>query len=516
MNTREQDLQQGYRLLFEIFRSISEDCTEDLERVRREGQSNPMTTDEARDLLNRCFDAACRGARRRGDTATARLLEERKESIMANVLAANASEPVSACTFTERLTLQSHEGVEPHPVKPLPFFHDRRIAVIEGFVDVRQIQLSAENKRLKIHVAQFKEAHGREPSSDDLVSVMSSRANLPGVDAEDEFKIRTLARSIAAGGVRTPPIISFRGRLLDGNRRLGACLHVLESDEFTTEEKGRACKIRVWQLTEHATEDDEEAVVVTLNFEPDLKVEWPEYVKGQIVYEEWRSLVEIEERPSTNRQQQIKRDIAKRFAITTERVNRYIELVKLANEFEEHHRNVNKRDAREVQHKTKKYFQYFDELGKGRRPGGVNYELTSDDNFKALVFDLLYAGKFRNFSDIRGLKHVARDEEAKELLQEARRIGDLGTAQERVEDALSAGRTAHAMERKTGGNKRVEVFVKWLREVPVEFFSVGDPGAITEKNLRELYRALKLVEGQMPDDWRRAKNDTEDVSPLSD
>ena len=509
MNTQDQDLQRGYRILFEVFRSVSEDCTEDLERVRREGQSNPMTTDEARDLLNRCFDTTCRRARERGDTATAQHLEERKESIMAKVLAAHASGPAP-------LTLQAHEGVEPHPVKPLPFFHDRRIAVTEGFLDVRQIQLSPENERLKIHVAQFKEAHGREPSSEDLVSVMSSRANLPGVDAEDEFKIITLARSIAAGGVRTPPIISSRGRLLDGNRRVGACLHVLESDDFTTEEKGRARKIRVWQLTEHATDDDERAVVVTLNFEPDLKVEWPEYVKGQIVYGEWRAILNLEERPSIQRQREIKRELARRFAITTDRVNRYIEMVKLANEFEEHHRNMHKRDVREVQHKTNKFFQYFDELGKGRSPGGVNYELTSDESFKALVFDLLYSGKFRNFSAIRGLKHVARDEEAKDLLREARDTEDLETARERVEDALSAGRAARAVERKLGGNKRIEVFVKWLREVPVEFFSVGDPGAITEKNLWELYRALKLVEGQVPEDWRRAKNDTADVPLVSD
>ena len=37
----------------------------------------------------------------------------------------------------------------------------------------------------------------------------------------------------------------------------------------------------------------------------------------------------------------------------------------------------------------------------------------------------------------------------------------------------------------------------------MEFFSVGQPGAITRGNLRRLYEALRLVEAHVPDDVRR-------------
>ena len=67
------------------------------------------------------------------------------------------------------------------------------------------ILLWGDNQRLKIHVAQFKKTHGRDPSSADLVDIMNSRASLPGLDDGDQFKIDDLARSIAANGVRTPP-----------------------------------------------------------------------------------------------------------------------------------------------------------------------------------------------------------------------------------------------------------------------------------------------------------------------
>ena len=500
-----QDLKHGYRLLFDIFRSISEDCTGDLERVRREGRANPLTSSDVKNLLTTCFEAACRGARDRGDVDTARQLEERRDSIMEQVLAQCSQDTAERKPVLKpahrALRLESHDGVDPHPVRPHPVFHGHRLNVFEGFVDVSDISLSADNQRLQIHVDQFKATHGRAPTPDDLVRLISSQANLSGLDAPDQFKIIDLARSIATGGVRQPPIISHQGNLLDGNRRVAACLHVLQSDDFQTREKSRAKKIRVWQLADDATPEDETAVVVALNFEPDCKVDWPEYVKGRIIYNDWRAALALEDKASAERQRTIKLELARQYAITVDRVNRYIEMVKLANEFEEHHRNTRNKNSHEVQHRTNQYFQYFDELGKGRGAGGVNHAINIDDSFRSLVFDLLYDGKFRNFAQIRGLKHVAKEDEAKGLLRKAKQDTDIDYAQDRVEEALSVARSAQVMERKVGGNKRIETFVKWLREVPIEFFSVGEIGAITEKNLRALHEALKLIQGHFPSKW---------------
>lgn len=506
MKHHKQDLQRGYDLLVEIFSSISTDCIEDLERIRKEGQAYPMSATEVRQLLGRCLDSASRGAHGRGDHATAQRLDAEHDAIMARVLSAcmptNQAAASAVGDETLALTLQGHEGAVPHHVLPTPVFHDRRIPVTEGFVDVQDIRLSSDNKRLKIHVEQFAKSHGRPPGPEDLVSMMSSQANLLGLSGKDEFEIVALAQSIAAGGVRQPPIISYAGKLLDGNRRVAACLHVLNSDKFRTDEKARARKIRIWQLAEHATSEDQRAVVIALNFEPDQKVEWPAYIKGRTIYDEWRAVMDLQPNVSVTRQREITRELAKRFAITTERVNRYIEMVKLAEEFEEHHTNLRNRDTHEVQHKSSDYFEYFDELGKGRSPGGVNHTINSDDTFRSLVFDLLYDDKFRNFAQIRGLRYVPESDEWMALLREARDLKDLEEAQERVQDALDGSRASRATERKMGGNKRIESFVKWLRQVPVEFFSVGDKNAITEANLRALHRALKLVEGHLPTDLR--------------
>ena len=500
-------LQRGYELLFERVRSISEDCTEDLERVRLEGVQDPMTLEDAERLLGRCIDEACRGARRRGDLSTANRLETTKEQIMQEVLQSRERDGLCGGQRPDSawpaLTLSNHKGVEPHPVRPSPVFHGRPVAVNEGFVDVHDIRLWGDNQRLKIHVAQFEKTHGHSPTPDDLVRIMRSEANLPGLEETDQFKIADLARSIASSGVRQPPVISYDGTLLDGNRRVTASLYVLASDDFSPEEKARARTVRVWQLTEHATQDEQEAVVVSLNFEPDYKEDWPEYVKGRILYDEWRAALQTEERPSVSRQKALRRELAGRFAITPDRFNRYVQMVELSDEFEEHARVKRSKDAHEVQHRADEYFQYFDELGKGRSPGGVNWSLNQDESFKGLVFDLLYDRKFRNWKAIRDLKYAYQNDEAIEFLREANKVNDPEQAQELVDDGLSAGRTARAAERRVGANKRIEMFVKWLNEVPVNIFSPDSPGAITERNLRALYDALKLVEVHVPVEFRR-------------
>lgn len=499
-------------LFDEIRHVVSEVPRAAVDRVQRVGHEHPLTEQETRRLLAKTIDAIIEKARQRGDSGVASYLESERETIMERVILKAhqyfTRRAGAASLSNGQLHLRRHKGVEPRPVHPTPTFHGRQILVMEGFVNVNDIRLWDENERLTIHVKQFKKAHGRSPTADDLVAIMRSEAQLPvpGLDGNDQFKIVDLARSVATNGVRTAPVIAYDGTLLDGNRRVAACLHVLNSEDFSSEEKERVKTIRVWQLPEAAGEDEKNAVVVALNFEPDYKEDWPEYVKAGKVYEEWQGLLSLERRPTAAQQKKLRQELARRFALTPHRVTRYIDMAELAAEFEEYQRNEQSRDEYEVKHAADRYFQYFDELGKGRNSGGVNWSINQDDSFKHLVFDLLHTGKFRNWSQIRDLKYVYQNDEATELLTEARKIEDVDRAKEFVDDGLSAARTARAQERKIGGNKRIETFVKWLREAPVEFFSVGEPGAIKPDNLRRLYEALKLVERYLPDGLRRGVN----------
>jgi hypothetical protein len=503
------DVSTEFNHLIAAARRVSVEAADTVGEILESGLKKPLSREEAAALLGRVVTVMHDGATQRGDKRTAAALSKDVNDFIMRVI--TQRDEVAAVHRPARgrpvLQLQSHDGIQPQPVRPSPVFHEREVAVRQGFVRTRDIQLWDQNERLDIHLSQFRRVHGRGPTADDLLEIMLGQAALPGATA-DQFQIKDLARSIAVNGVRKPPVIDVDGTLLDGNRRVSACHFILDSEEFDAEEKRRAEWLQVWQLTEHATQSDREAVIVSLNFEPDYKQDWPPYVKARKVHAEWQARLAREPRANSLRQKDLKRELSKKFALGPETgyVNRYIQMVELADEFEDYQVSERKRDKFEVKHKAERYFQYFDELGKGKGPGGVNYALNQDEPFKHLVYDLLFDGKFSNWNKIRDLKYVATNEEALAFLREARDERDVDRGQSLVDDGCSAARMARAVERSVNGNKRIESFVNWLESAPVKIFRPGASDSIRPLNLRRLYGALKLVEGYLgPDDDKSAE-----------
>jgi hypothetical protein len=483
-----------FRELVAAAERVSADVGSVVREVLQAGLDQPLDPDEARALLGRVVTVMREQAHLREDRDVLTQLDTDLEAFIERVEAARTALRPSATTQAPRVQLVAHKGIDPRPVRPTPVFHERRVPVVEGFVRTRDLQLWAENQRIDIHLNQFFQVHGRAPKPDELLSIMLGQMSLPGLTEDDQFEIFELARSIATNGVRKPPIIDQDGNLLDGNRRITACNYILNSTEFDAEQKRRADWVQVWQLTEHATEDDREAVIVSLNFEPDHKQDWPEYVKARKVYEQWQALLALEGRanPAPARQKEIRKEIARKLAIATDEVTRYIGMVELASEFEDYHVIERKKDKYAVKHKAEKYFQYFDELGKGRR-NGVLAALNEDDGFKSLVYDLLYDDKFKNWNQIRELRAVSQNDDALTYFREAGEQRGK-EAQRLVETGIALARASREIERTVGANKRVEVFSNWLENAPVKIFRPGPPDALTQENLDRLYRALKLIE----------------------
>lgn len=495
-------IRQEFEALVNAAYLVSADMGREVERVFEDGAERSLDREGAARLLTKVIGVLRRSAERRGDGVATESLNGDVDDLVEQVL--RAREQMVSDTADSRaagdtrrskvLELESHNGIDPRPVFPRPIFHGREVAMDSGFVKTTDIELWNENERLDIHLKQFRYNEGREPTPEELLDIMLSRRELPGVTDDDQFEIVGLARSIAINGVRKPPVLDTDGTLLDGNRRVTACHYVLNSDEFGPEEKKRAERLFVWRLTEHATQEDREAVVTSLNFEPDHKQDWPEYVKARKVADAWAETVMHEPvHPNTRRAARLKRDLSMKFALgpDTGVVNRYLKMVGWADDFEDYHVNEGGRDEFEVQHRAERYFQYFDELSTGGKPGGVAYALGQDETFKHAVFDLLFQGRFNSWREIRELKYVHANPEARETLIRAVKESDPDISRERLEAALDTARVRRSEVRTVGANTRIETFVKWLEDLPVKSFRDD----IKPHNLRRLQDALRLVDG---------------------
>jgi len=482
---------------------VAANVGQDVEQILREAHENPLTPEELVRLLTRAAQALKDGAARRGDSQAVAALEKDVDALIRKLADTRRSElstagqgARSAKPYKQALLLE-YNGIKMGPVFPSPTFHEREIPMLSGFVRTTDIALWENNERLDIHLRQFCQKFGRGPTPEELLDLMLNKLVLPGVEEGDAFEIVELARSVANNGVRKPPIMDTDGTLLDGNRRVAACNYILSSDEFTNEQKKRAEYIFAWQLTQHATKDDRDRVVVSLNFESDCKLLWPEYVKARKVFEEWMAMLAIEyPAPARRRQAEMKRALSQRFALgpDTAAVRRYIRMVQWANEFEDYQVNVGRRGEFEVKHRANDYFQYFDELSKGASPGTVAVTLNQNEPLKHLMFDLLFQDKIKNFTIIRDLKYV-NDEIVERLRKlrdkDVRTADDLEAVQDEIEDTLAAARANKAEARSVGANTRIETFVKWLEELPVKAFR----DEIRPENLQRLLKALTLVRG---------------------
>lgn len=455
----------------------------------------PLPDEERRALLTAVYTNLKDSSVARNDPVAAKALADDVDRLVERSMA--NSRKRAASVGRRPLRWKPTEGF-PRAVLPRPRFHGKEIELVEGFVDLDELHAWRDNDRLEIHVAAFRREHGREPSDVETMALMLSNVDLPGVSRADEFEIRSLAESIAANGVRVPPIVNYWGVPQDGNRRLAACHLIVHSDKYTAEQKERARTIRVWKMSEYADADDYRAVVIGLNFEPSEKIDWPEYIKARRIAEDWDRMLAAEGSvPTPQRRAELKRQLAARFVIDTGRVDRYLKMWEWSERFEEHHRDRGS-GVEEVQQKASEWFQYFAEMSIGKSEGGVAHTLLNDEALRELTFDLLYDGKIKAFPLIRELPKVARSEEARRLLVDAAALEvsssdpkdpKLKLARDMVSNAVAVARAEDHEIRAAGADQKIRTFVSWLRKVPVDVFEEK----VDVKTLKDLLDVMDLT-----------------------
>jgi len=481
------------RLVVEA-RALADDYGSDVRHEIDLAAAEPLDDEDARRLFTRILVLMRSHGRDLDEVSRQHLVREVRAEVDRVVAARHAQDTARQ---DGGLVLVERNGVPPHPVTPVPTFSGHPIAMWEGYVDVKILDLWAQNHRVDLYVRDFHERNRRYPNSDDLMGILQGRIRLVDSYDRDPFKIKGLAQSIARKGVERPPILTWRGEPKDGNRRVAAARQVLESPDFTAEEKERARWIRVWRAPEGTSEDQFEAIVVALNFEEEHKEPWPEYVKARLVVERYRTLRDGLHSVTTAEDKRVKEQVAKSFAITSQAVSRYIRMLQWADEFETHHIDVRNRDEAGVRYKSNDIFQWFYEIEAGRGQEKLTRQMEGDDALKAVVYDLMY-DVLDSGAQVRKLHQVVANETSLKILRDAHDLAerdDKENALKMVEEAIAEAQK-NSPTKKLGFDLFLKSMVQRLGGAPPDQWRGIDTDVLRDVE-RVLHGALGAIQGEL-------------------
>lgn len=503
------------KYLLEEMLSLASTLGDDVADAIRLAAQHPLPVDRARRLYTNVLVVLRTADRDLDDEARARVIagvEAEVEQFVAPESRSGAT-VVAALEMggddsSNPLELIAHNGLTPHEIRPVPEFNGKRIAVVEGYVDVTALNLWQGNHRVELAVEEFSDRNNRYPDHTELLGIIQGDIILPSLTKRDYFQIVPLARSIARKGVERPPILTWEGQPKDGNRRIAAAKYVVQHpEEFNEEERERARWIRVWRCPKGTTLDQIEAVVVALNFEPENKVPWPEYIKARLVAEKYEQDKSGISRMTQATAKRIREAVARHFAIKPGEVARYLKMVDWANDFENYHVVEKERDESDVRYKANDIFQWFYEIDAGRGNEKLTRKLDNDDALKEIVYDLMF-DVLDSGAQVRTLHKIVVDDDARAFLVKAHDTFSLApggeqeeareTALELVKDAIEESKRKSTQLRKT----RLS-FDSWLRTAvdkfggtPPDYWQELDTALLTDLQ-RVLTSALGTIDGEL-------------------
>lgn len=471
--------------------ALSEDHGTEVEEAVRAAVERPLDAERARRLYTRIVEILhdIDGETLSG-TGRAAVAEDVRREVEEVVASVDRPAPTGDDFFVD------HNGLSPRPVVPTPTFNDKPIEMIEGYVDIEKLKLWKGNHRLSLQILEFVERNDRDPDEAELLQLMQGAIHLPSLGRADPFKLKPLADSIARKGVEVPPVVSHTGEPKDGNRRIAASVLVLYGKGYDAAQKKRARYIRVWRAPKNTTDDQFEAVVVSRNFESDHKEPWPEYIKGRLVVDEFElRRREIKGRITKAAVKKIRDQVAIDFAIESREVKRYDDMIHWAEDFTAYHLEQG-RDPATVRYKTEKNFQWFYELDAGRGDEKLTRKLDSDDDLKAVVYDLMF-DVLESGTQVRNLYRVVGNAETSQMLVKAHEISDNDPegAENLIDDAIIEAKRRSVKRRSIGFEDYLKAMVDRLGTTPPDQWNQLDTELLLEVR-RVMMSTLGAIEGQ--------------------
>jgi hypothetical protein len=345
-------------------------------------------------------------------------------------------------------------------------YNGRKMQVWEATVKIASIEGWASNPRIELAVKQYQANVGnRELTQDEVFDLMKQ---------DPEFKLRELRDDILKNGLREPLVLTYVGKLLDGNRRFFALKYLLNGMPASNPNRVEYEKVPAYVLMDTATEEDERHVLVEENFAASLKLEWPDYVKARHIK------ADADEGLKTD-------ELAAKYAWPKSKIKETIKIWEIIDEFisfatspvdpedkDAGGLGLTEPDAERV---AAERYQYFNEAHKS-----FFDELKTDFDFKTQFFKWIKEGKFSSFSEVRIAYKAWNNPEVKPIL-----MGPEPTAAKEAKAVLEYNaRVVHGGE-EVGA--RIETFVNFLKGLKVE-----QVASLPDKSIDHLREALSLLQ----------------------
>lgn len=278
-------------------------------------------------------------------------------------------------------------------------FHGEKVMIWEGKTKISNVKGWTENPRIQLEAKRFQKAHFRPPTEAEIFAIMKAM--------KDVFRLAELAEDIRRNGVRQPIILTSTGKLLDGNRRFFASKLLLENLDAGSPEHVQAQLIPVWILDPSHGEDIEQLILVQENFYQAFKLEWPDFVKAQMVLLDHEGGVPVQ-------------TLAQKYSWTKTKVQETVRIMKLIMEFvefatadpgEEGEELGLGMDELEAERIAAEQFQNFNEAQKS-----LKAHLEKDWEFKRNFFVWIAGKKFKSWQEVRIAHDAWIDPDAKQHL----------------------------------------------------------------------------------------------------
>ena len=289
-------------------------------------------------------------------------------------------------------------------------FNGVQIYLNRTAADPRHIKGWTDNPRVEMVIKRWRNRHHMSadavPDDEQMLDLMLEDDERN--KRKKTFAIVDLGEDVKLNGVREPIIVTWDGKLLDGNRRKFAVMWALSNRGGASHEHLKLLsRIPMSVLGKDATPEEEQSILIQENYAESLKLQWPEVVTNGALYRRYQELSDYFPNENDLEIRQRLQEEFPRFNVTD--IKGRIDTWNLIEEFRvEYCDDVDEDDLESL---INERFQFFRQANDTFRKRNV----FNDPEFKELLFKGISLGLFPSFASVRELDDIYQSERATEV-----------------------------------------------------------------------------------------------------